>query len=74
MAQQPAVLQTSWLRVEGPKDAQSCAWCARWIGRVIPVEMGATYGSSHQAGHACRCKLEHEELRPDPEDPGCAWG
>lgn len=71
---QPAVLQTSWLRVEGPQDARTCAWCQRWVGRVLPVELQATFAAEHHGGQACRCQLKPAELRTDAEDPGCAWG
>lgn len=73
MAPQPAMLQTSWLRVEGPQDAETCAWCARWVGRLVPVELKASYAAQHGAKHPCRCRLVPQELRPDPEDPDCAW-
>jgi hypothetical protein len=72
----PAVMQTSWLRVAGPRDAQSCAWCRSWVGRTVPVEMQASYASYHRgasADHACRCRLEPAELKVDAEDPGCLW-
>jgi hypothetical protein len=71
----PTVMQTSWLRVSGPRDEQSCAWCRNWVGRTLPMEMQTTFATYHRAeDHACRCKLEPAELKVDPEDPGCAWG
>lgn len=73
MAQQPAVLKTSWLRVEGPMDARTCAHCRSWSGRLLPLEMRDEYGRGHKADHACRCRMVPAELRPDPEDPDCAW-
>jgi hypothetical protein len=74
MPPQPAVLQTSWLRVEGPADAQACAWCRRWVGRLLPVEMQGEYGAHHTGSKACRCTFAPEALRAEAEDPGCAWG
>lgn len=73
MAPQPAVLQTSWLRVDGPQDARSCAWCRSWVGRLLPLEMEEEFGRNHRADHECRCRFTPAELRPDPEDPDCAW-
>lgn len=73
MAQPPAAMQTSWLRVQGPADARTCPWCRNWVGRVLPIEMKGTYASEHRADHACRCRLEPEQLRPDPEEPDCTW-
>ena len=72
----PAIVQTSWLRVVGPNDERSCAWCRNWVERTVPIEMGAAYASYHgraNADHACRCRLEPAEMKADPEDPGCAW-
>ena len=74
MPPQPAVLETSWLRVEGPRDTRSCAWCQRWNGRLLPVELQAEYRAHHSGGGACRCTLTPEQLKADAEDPGCEWG
>lgn len=73
MAPQPVVLKTSWLRVEGPQDARTCAHCRSWGGRLLPLEMQAEYARGHRADHACRCRLMLAELKADPEDPDCAW-
>lgn len=76
MAGATTELETSWLRVEGPQDAQTCAWCRRWAGRVLPMEMKATYLKYHEEAapeRACRCTLEREQIALDREDPGCLW-
>ena len=76
MAAPPAQLLTSWVRVQGPKDPQSCAWCRRWVGAVLPVELQDTYAARHReagSAHDCRCTLEPEALRADPEQPDCMW-
>jgi hypothetical protein len=72
-----AALETSWLRVQGPSDGQTCAWCRRWVGQVVPLEVKATYEAYHRehgGTAACRCSFEPATLRVDREDPGCAWG
>jgi hypothetical protein len=76
MAAPPVQLPTSWVRVEGPSDAQSCAWCRRWVGRALPVELQAAYAEYHRAEgakHACRCQLEPADLPLDANDPDCCW-
>lgn len=73
----PTVVQTSWLRVTGPKDANTCTWCTTWVGRTMPLEMRegfAQYHAKAAGDRPCRCQLEPAEMPPpERDDPSCQW-
>lgn len=67
---------TSWLRVQVAGEGAACAWCRRWAGQCIPLEMRDEFVRQHRAerpGQPLCAKLLPAEAALEADDPSCLW-